>query len=532
MMKTDNRTNKRTGLGSMMALMTIIAASLTISSCKTTSKLVTQQSRNIVILYENDVHCAIDGYAHLAALRDAVADTAFVAVVSNGDFLQGASAGAISRGEYIVDIMNTVGYDAITLGNHEFDYKTPRMLQLMQRLNAPVTCVNFVDRSTRQRPFATTIVKNYGGTTIGFIGAVTPTALATEQYAFYDNAGNQLYDLCPDSIYILVQQSVDKLRKQGVDYVVLLSHLGEIDNDMHITSHTLIANTTGIDVLLDGHSHSAIPSDTVLSRDGHPVIISQTGTKFANIGKLLITPGRHLSTQLLPLATIPQTKPNVVQTTDSVKHLLEAITSRVVCESEASLSIHDPSGRQMVRYAETNAGDIVADAYRITTGAQIGMSNGGGIRTTLKAGTLTYGDLISLLPFDNNVCTVEITGSQLTELLTRCTSATPMENGDFPQVSGIEFTVHTSTHTISDLRILDPATGNYQPVRPDATYTLATIDYCISGGGFYGILKNNKILSNNIAAYCECLVKYITQHLDGHIGKEYISPAGRITITE
>ncbi|MBQ4277466.1 MAG: 5'-nucleotidase C-terminal domain-containing protein, partial [Bacteroidaceae bacterium] len=221
-----------------------------------------------------------------------------------------------------------------------------------------------------------------------------------------------------------------------------------------------------------------------------------------------------------------------VQTTDSVKHLLEAITSRVVCESEASLSIHDAEGRQMVRYAETNAGDIVADAYRITTGAQIGMSNGGGIRTTLKAGTLTYGDLISLLPFDNNVCTVEITGSQLIELLTRCTSATPMENGDFPQVSGITFTVHTSTRTISDLRILDPATGNYQPVRPDATYTLATIDYCISGGGFYGILKNNKILRNNIAAYCECLVKYITQHLDGHIGQEYISPAGRITITE
>ena len=492
----------------------------------------TTQNRSIVILYENDVHCAIDGYAHLAALRDAVADTAFVAVVSNGDYLQGASAGAISKGEYIINIMNTVGYDAVTLGNHEFDYKTPRMMELIGRLNAPVTCVNLVDSHTRQRPFANTIVKNYGGITVGFVGAVTPTTLATEQYAFYDDAGNQLYDLYPDSIYTLVQQAVDQLRQQGVNYVVLLSHMGEIDNDMHITSHTLIANTTGIDVVLDGHSHSAIPSDTVLSRDGRPVIISQTGTKFANIGKLLITPDRRLSTQLIPVSSIPKTNPNVEHTTDSVKQLLEAITSRVVCESEAALSIHDAEGRQMVRYAETNAGDLVADAYRIVTGAQIGMSNGGGIRTTLKAGTLTYGDLISLLPFDNNVCTVEVTGSQLTELLTRCTSATPTESGDFPQVSGITFTVHTSTRTISDLRILDPATGNYQPVRPDATYTLATIDYCISGGGFYGILKNNKMLRNNIAPYCECLVQYVTQHLNGHIGQEYSKPAGRITIVE
>ena len=166
------------------------------------------------------------------------------------------------------------------------------------------------------------------------------------------------------------------------------------------------------------------------------------------------------------------------------------------------------------------------------TGADIALSNGGGIRTNLKAGTLTYGDIVSLLPFDNFICTLQITGRQLTELLTACTQYTPAENGDFPQVSGLKFTVHTATHTISDLTILNRTTNQYEPVNPDHTYTLATIDYCVSGGGFFGILKDNQILRSNIAAYSQILVDYITQHLDHHITTEYAAPQGRITIVE
>lgn len=505
---------------------------LVFAGCKSVSHVGRKADRSIVVLYENDVHCAIDGYALLAGLRDQIADTAYVAVVSNGDYLQGASAGAISKGGYIIDIMNSVGYDAVTLGNHEFDYKTPRMLELMQKLSAPVTCVNLYDTKTRQRVFLPSVVKQYGKRKIGFVGAVTPATISTEQYAFFDDAGNQLYELKPTELNSLIQQSVDQLRREGVDYVVVLSHLGEADNDLHVSSHTVIQATNGIDALLDGHTHSTIPCELVANRDGRQVIVSETGTKFANIGKLLITPDGHISTQLIPAAELTAVNSRVKHTTDSIKTELEQITNRVVCQSDAPLTILDANGRQEVRFAETNAGDIVTDAYRYVTGAQIGLSNGGGIRTNLPAGNLTYGDMVSLLPFDNNVCMVEITGAQLVELLTRGTHDTPRENGDFPQSSGIRFTVHTSTHTISDLTVLNPSTGQYEPVQPDKVYTLATIDYCVTGGGFFGILKNNKILKANVAAYSECLIRYVTEKLEGHIGAEYAKPQGRITIVE
>lgn len=503
-----------------------------LTGCKTTSHSVKNQERSIVVLYENDVHCAIDGYANMAGLRDAISDTAHVAVVSNGDFLQGAIAGAISKGGYIIDIMNSVHYDAITLGNHEFDYKTPRMLELMQRLNAPVTCVNLYDTKTGQRVYLPSVVKQYGNKRVGFVGVVTPTTILTEEYAFFDDKGTQLYELKEAEVYNLVQQSVDQLRNDGVDYVIVLSHLGEASNVMNVDSHGLIAHTTGINALLDGHTHSTIPCDIVENRDGRPVIVSQTGTKFVNIGKLLIEPNGRMSTTLIPVTDIANTNAHVTATTDSVKTLMNATTQRVVCQSDVTLRILDDNGRQMVRFAETNSGDIVTDAYRIVTGAEIALSNGGGIRTNLPAGTLTYGDLVSLLPFDNNVSVVEITGRQLSELLTRCTANIPAENGDFPQVSGLKFTVHTASRTISDLSILNAASGSYEPVDPDRTYRLATIDYCISGGGFYSLLKQNKVLQANIVPYSECLIKYVAEHLHGHIGSEYAQPQGRITIVE
>jgi 2',3'-cyclic-nucleotide 2'-phosphodiesterase (5'-nucleotidase family) len=187
-----------------------------------------------------------------------------------------------------------------------------------------------------------------------------------------------------------------------------------------------------------------------------------------------------------------------------------------------------------VRYAESNAGDLVADAYRIVSGAEFAMTNGGGVRVDLLKGQLTYGDLVTMLPFDNNVCTIEITGAQLKDLLETCTQYTPVEFGDFPQVSGIKFTINKSRsvgNRITDLVILNKG-GDYEPVQMDRTYSMATIDYCVTGGGFVGKLKQNKITNPSLILYNECLIKYVTETLGGHIGQEYAAPQGRITIVE
>lgn len=495
-----------------------------------TSNLQSKREKSIVVLYENDVHCAIDGYAKLAGMRQLIADTAWANVVSCGDYLQGGTAGAISKGQYIIDVMKHVGYDAVALGNHEFDYKIPRMLELLEQLHAPVTSVNVIDTRTGKKVFAPYILKKMGHKKIAYIGVVTPTTMESESYSFYDDSGKLIYDLVPTQVYSLVQQAANEARKKGADYVFVLSHLGEDANNMNVDSHGLAQSTTGIDVILDGHSHNTISSVTVTNKSGKPVIITQTGTQFAHLGKMVIMPNGTITTTLLPVADIPYRNVSVQRAIDEVKTESEQITGRKVCFSEVDLRILDENGRQLVRRAETNAGDLVTDAYRIMTGADVAMTNSGGIRSEQKKGDKTYGDIVSMLPYDNKLCVVEVTGAKILELLKENTSLLPIEDGQFPQVSGLKYTAEVKTHSIKDVLVLNKGTNTYEPLAPQKTYTLATIDYCISGGGFRNVLKDAKMVKDGIMLYSDALVEYITQKLNGRIGAEYAGPQGRITV--
>jgi len=507
---------------------------LTLVGCKTAQKPVIdipqQPERSIVIVYDNDVHCGIEGYSRMAGLRDAVSDTAYVAMVSSGDYLQGGTPGAISKGMYVAEIMKHMHYDAVTLGNHEFDYGVPRMLELLDTIGAPVVCVNLRDMDNR-RVFQPFVMREFGNRKVAIVGVVTPTALYTEAYSFYDKDDKQLYNLAEKETYQLVQEQVDAARAQGADYVVVISHLGEDKNDINVDSHGLAASTRGIDVILDGHTHSVIPYDYVLNPDGKQVLVTQTGTKFQHVGRLVILPNGKIFTELTPIDKIEHRNSEVQHATDSIVRLSDELVRRPICKSDVALRILDENGKQLVRHAETNAGDLVTDAYRIITGADFAITNGGGIRSELEAGQLTYGDIVSLLPYDNYVSIVEITGSQLVEVLQACTQFAPVENGDFPQVSGIKYTlVLGQPNLLADVMVLDGKTGEYVPVELDRTYRLATIDYCITGGGLQGKLKKNNIILPNITVYNECLIQYVTEKLQGHIGTEYAEPQGRITI--
>ena len=526
--KQMNRTSR--------SIATIAIVWMTVVACQTSTSVdlcPKKADASIVVVYDNDVHCGVEGYARMAGLRDMIADTAYTLTVSNGDYYQGGPAGALSKGQYIIDIMNSVGYDAVTLGNHEFDYKTPRQLELMAQFNAPVVCANFVELPSGKRVYAASVVKRLGKKKVGLVGVITPTTLYTEEYAFFDEQGKQLYDLCEKETYQLVQQAVNDIRKK-VDYVIVLAHLGEDENETGVDSHGLVRATNGIDVVLDGHTHSLIPQDVVMNKDGKPVLVSQTGTKFQSVGKLVIRHDGRMSTELVDMKAIPYIDRTVRLVTDSIQAVLNAQTSRPICQNDVVLEILDEKGNQLVRYAETNVGDLVADAYRNITGADFAMTNGGGIRVSLPKGQLTYGDLVTLMPFDNYVCIVDITGAQLKDLLEDCTKHTPVEFGDFPQVSGIKFTIdkrRTEGDRITDLVILNKS-GSYEPVEMNRTYNLATIDYCVTGGGFVGKLKQNRVSKPSIILYNECLIQYVTDNLKGHIGQEYAAPQGRIKIVE
>ena len=526
---------KKTRIWMLNAILSICCYGLLLSSCSNDDSPVPSLSgaqKSIVIIFENDVHCAIDGYKRIAGLRDAIggSDTAWAAAVSCGDYLQGGSPGALSRGAYIATVMNRVGYDVITLGNHEFDYGTPRMKELMPMINTDVVCANFYETATGKPVFAPYALKRYGEKTIGFVGATTPDAM-TKKYAFFNADGTQSYDMHPNDIYQLVQEAVDEVRTKGADYVVVLSHLGEEETKYGVTSHKLIAATRGIDVLLDGHTHSVVPRCDVADADGKLVPISQTGSQLVNLGKLVISADGKISTTIVPTAEIPYESTTVSAVVDSIYQEMEKVTTRHIAYSDFELTINDAEGNRLVRRGETNLGDIVTDAFRSIMQAEIGLCNGGGLRNSIPAGNITYGDVVNALPFDNCMVKIETKGEDILTMLTQCTSNLPAEIGAFPHVSGLRYTIHTQSHTISDVTVYDAASSTWQPLAPERLYTIATLDY-YSGGGFYDTLTKSRLIEQTATVMCDNLAEYLEKTLAGVVPADYAQSQGRITIVE
>lgn len=513
-----------------IAPLLLALAALMATGCQKDPVEPQQERQSIVILFENDVHCAINGYARIAGLRDAIADTAWAALVSSGDYLQGAVTGAISHGQYIVDIMRTMRYDAVELGNHEFDYGVPRLQELFAGFNAPVLCCNLFDMQGHRLYDAYTI-RTYGDRRVAFVGVLTPqTELSNERYSFYDSLDVQHYTLRQNEYTMLVQQAVDAARAEGADYVVLLSHLGEDAYGNPFNSNDLIAATHGINAVLDAHTHSII--DTVITNsEGDPVLLANTGAAFAKVGKLYIGPDGQMDITLIPTEQISQVSSTVNAAVEQVKQAVNEQVGQIVGQSEVPILITDGNGTRLVRKAETNAGDLTADAIRWLTDAQIGLSNGGGIRVDLPAGDITYGDIMSLLPFDNLVWKIEATGAQILEMLRVGTANLPGESGDFPQVSGLRYTATVADHSISNVEVLQ-ADGSYLPLDPSATYTIGTYEYTVTGGGFGGSLSSCTVLSQSSTLYRDALVQYIATALGGTIGQQYAAPQGRITIVQ
>lgn len=488
-----------------------------------------QKEKSIVIIYENDVHCAIEGYAKMAGLRDAIAasDTAYAVIVSCGDFLQGGTAAALSQGQYIADIMRNMGYQAVTLGNHEFDYGTKRMKKLLKKIGAPVTCANFYNAGAGKPYYPKYVMLQCGDKRIAFIGALTPETMKFESYGFYDVKGKMRYDLKPDNFYSIVQQTVDEARSKGADYVVMLSHMGEKTQTMGFNSHRMVEATRGIDAVLDGHSHSVVPGKEVKNRDSAAVIVTQTGTLFAYVGKLLIKDGR-LQTELIPTTEIPYENARVKATTDSVTALIKAEADKVVGRCNFPLTVTDEKGNYSVRLMETNAGDLVTDAYRHFFNADIALDNGGGLRNDVLAGTITYGNITALSPYDNTIYLIRATGAQIIETLKESTILLPEPDGNFPQCAGLRYTIHVSCHTVSEVMVEDKESGKYVAIDPEKSYNVAVRSY-YKYGGFNNVLRGCPIIKATTIMCRDVVVQYIKETLGGIVPERYSRPQGRIT---
>ena len=529
-------------LSLIIAIFTIVC---TLPACNLTPK------ENIAILYENDVHCEVDGYAKLAAMKNNFKEYYdHVGVVSVGDFVQGGSLGTVSEGEYIVRTMNLVGYDALTLGNHEFDYKLPRLFELVDMMITKPVCSNFCNISDNSSVFEPYRIIPYGKTEIAYIGITTPSTISSSSpIQFKDENGDYMYTFNSENLYDIVQKNINAAKKDGADYIVALSHLGTEDGESYTTAIEIAENTSGIDVILDGHSHSVIEEMTLTDENGNEVILSSTGTKFEHIGKLTIENG-EINTKLIKTDEYESRDENVAAYIAEINEEYTARGNRKIAVSDVELIINDDDGNRLIRSAETNLGNLCADAFRIVTGADIGYINGGGIRSAINAGDVTFNDILSVYPFNNQVVVCKIKGQDIKNMLEFALKYHPEENGSFPHTSGITFSIDTSIESsaeqdlnevftkvsgeyrVYDIKILNSESGIYEPIDLEKYYTFASHNYMIlEQGSGMSMFKNVEIVKNDGMLDVELLEKYIVEYLNGHITDQYATVENRITVT-
>ena len=299
----------------------------------------------VVIIYDNDVHCAVDGYAKVGAVVKCYEDSSeYQLLVSAGDFVHGDVMGSITHGQAIVDIMNMVGYDYVVPGNHEFDYGVEQLLNLTDGLSAEMLCSNFHNIFVNELLFRPYRVVQYGGVSVAFIGVTTTAcAVSVAPKTFRDEEGNLKYHFYLDSLYSNTQKYIDQVKEQGADYVILLSHLGDAYNGVHPTSVDLIANTCGADVVIDGHAHSVIVDSCVYDKSGKGVLLTSSGTRLESVGVVKLDKEGKFTSQLVSLSTV-EPDASLVKYIEGVKQSAMAVGERLVGVSECSLPLEDSDG--------------------------------------------------------------------------------------------------------------------------------------------------------------------------------------------
>ena len=536
----------------------ILALAMLLSCAAMTASAEGALQKDLVILITSDVHCGIDmnfGYVGLKGIKDQLSQSNYVLLVDNGDSIQGEAVGAITKGEANVDLMNTIGYDIATMGNHEFDYGVNTFLSLAEKANFPYISANFTYMD--ELVFKPYEIKEFDGVKIAFVGVSTPNTFTTSTPAYFmDENGNYIYGFCEDStgekLYAAVQSAVDSARAEGADYVIVMAHLGIEAEASPWMSTELIANTNGIDVLLDGHSHSIIEQAEVLNKDGEKVLHSACGTKLQTIGYCKIAQDGTVSTGLYKwnfdesAADLFGLENEMTAAINSATAAFSDKLNEVVARTQVDLIINDPeTGARVIRNNETNLGDLVSDAYRNQTGADIALVNGGGIRANIYAGDITLNNIMSCHPFGNTLCMVKANGQQILDALEWTTRAVPGENGGYLHVSGLTYELHTyieSSATNDDKGMFTGVTGEYrvknvmingEPLDLNKEYTVASHNYLFKlGGDGTCMFENCEVLLDEIKLDYQTVIDYIVDTLGGVVGEEYadIWGQGRVTV--
>ena len=530
-------------------------------------------SEDIIILHTNDVHCAVlsgIGYDGLMLYKKELQKKyKHVLLVDAGDHIQGDVIGLLSKGIDIIKIMNKVGYDVVTLGNHEFDFGLDHLDNCSDYLECGYISCNYCYRKNKTSIYQPYVIKEVGNKKIAFIGVITPqTLIKTYLNNIVDEDGNKLYDFLEGNnsqeLFERVQNHIDDAKSKGVDYVILLNHLGNEGDALNkYTSAELLSHINGVDVMIDGHTHQ-VYNLTNKDKDGTEIIMSQTGTKLVNIGLLKIKTDNTITSEIISEVPEPSDKEGAElvkrndknrwidkEMNDFINALINSHSeelNEIIGYADFSLIINsDPNKdhhKHLTRSEETTLGNLIADSLRNAgkNDTDIALISAGTIRDDLLEGNITYLNIISILPYSNEIIVKEISGQDILDALELSLRFLPEKSPRFPQVSGMSFNVDISIPSSVEVdenevfvrvkgkrRVSNVKIGKEDLVL-DKKYKIALDTYIGNGGDGYSMIGKSEELYSTLTLDNQAVINYIKDTLKGTIPASYNKTEGRIVI--
>ncbi len=503
---------KKKSLVSFIALllMTVLLLPAQLMAAETTPKTIT-------IVYTNDTHSRVEanpgiGFAKIAAkindLRTANGKEN-VLVLDSGDTLHGLPIATVSKGAGIVEILNAIGYDAMTPGNHDFNYGQERLIELSQKMSFPLLSANLkkADGTTLFAPYT---IKEMNGLKIGIFGLATPETT-------YKTHPKNVAGLTFEDPSKVAKAMVDELQGK-TDIIIALAHLG-LDESSTYTSEKVAQEVTGIDLIIDGHSHTTLPE----GKQVKDTLIVQAGEYGNSIGIVTVDIAANkkvsFSPSLYTKDDAAEASPDETLTAliSELKMKFDALTGEKIGSTPVKLE----GARDFVRTGETNMGNLIVNAMLQVTGADVALTNGGGIRASIEAGDITKKDIITVLPFGNYIATIDVTGQEIVDALEVGVAGYPEAAGSFPHIGGMSFKLDASKASgsrVSGVKISNKA------LDLSATYSLATNDFIAAGGDGYVMFKDNQI-TGEYPGLDEAVISYINA-----FGVKNIDVIGKVTV--
>ncbi len=453
--------------------------------------------KTLTIAHTNDMHGFFVegkydgmGAAKLTSKINELRSTGNLLLLDAGDATQGNNLVTLSKGENAIKVMNAMKYDAMTAGNHEFDYGKERLEELAEMANFPILVAN-VKKEDDSDFLTKYIIKEIDGIKVGIFGLATPETT----YKSHPKNTEGLTFVDP----VEAAEEMVKELEGKTDIIVALAHLGTEGEE---TSIKVAEDVEGIDIIIDGHSH------TIENRDINGTLLAQTGEKTKSLGIIEITFDDGVKSKTSTLFTKEEAAD--IEEDAAIKAIIDevmTVNEKIEAEVVASSPMVLDGERENVRTGETNLGNLITEAMLDISGADVALTNGGGIRASIDAGDVTKGEVLTVLPYGNTVTAIEVTGADIKAAIENGIDTYPEAKGAFPHIAGMTVTFD-ATKEVGNRVVEIKVAG--EPLDEAKTYKLVTNDFIAAGGDGYSMFTDKKVIAE-FNALDQVLIDFIQE---------------------